>query len=98
MIRSNSKFVIEPFSSDIPSLNDATADKIPPADSKVWNRVYQHNPIQIHIKYSLKNPEVGISVILQFLTFSLGVVSFRESKKRHYAMAHELGFHVLIWI
>ena len=60
MNRSNSKFVIEPFSSDIPSLSDSTADKIPPADSKVWNRIYQHNPIQIHIKYSLKNPEVGI--------------------------------------
>ena len=60
MDRRNSKFVIEPFSTDIPSLNDSDADMIPPADSKVWNRVYQHNPIQVHIEYSLKNPEVGI--------------------------------------
>ena len=41
-------------------MSHLSADVVPPAGSKVWNRVYQHSPLEIQIKYTLKNPQVGV--------------------------------------
>ena len=54
---------IEAFSTSLPSiesLNDSPSSELPPADSKVWERIYKYSPLQVQIKYTLKNPEVGI--------------------------------------
>lgn len=54
--------VIEQFSNDsemefYPSI---PGFQLPSTSSKVWTGIYQHNPLEIQIRYVLKNPEVGI--------------------------------------
>ena len=54
---------IEAFSKSLPSIesiHDCASSDLPPADSKVWKHVYKYSPLQVQIKYTLKNPEVGI--------------------------------------
>ena len=54
---------LEKFSAELPSIESAfkdTSSELPPADSKIWGRVFKYSPLQVQIKYTLKNPEVGI--------------------------------------
>lgn len=53
----------EKFSAELPSIESAfkdTSSELPSADSKIWGRVFKYSPLQVQIKYTLKNPEVGI--------------------------------------
>lgn len=43
--------------SDLPALPGFS---LPPKSSKVWGDIYTHYPIQVQIKYTLKNPVVGV--------------------------------------
>lgn len=56
------QIVIEQYSSnnDGESLRSIPGFKLPSSDHKVWGGTYQHNPLEIQIRYTLKNPDVGI--------------------------------------
>ena len=57
------QIVFEQYSADVfsesnlPSIPGFT---LPPASSKVWGDIYQHYPLQVQIKYTLKNPQAGL--------------------------------------
>lgn len=59
---SKDHIVIEQYSNmdEADSLRSVPGFKLPVSDHKVWSGVYQHNPLEIQIRYTLKNPEVGI--------------------------------------